>query len=225
MKRPLLALLALSLVACKPSQEEQKATAPSPAPSATATAPMSLAEALPSALPSTVMPKMPTPVAGRFVFFDDFENGAAKWKLEGGKGGVSWHHIKSKSCGGLYTMVLGTAKNDAFKQVQTTAYVASVKPVDLKGTRHPQLQYDLKGYTTPQEVLTIQPEIRLPGGAWQPVGALATGQFPVVVTFTADLTPYAGKQIELRFKGAVKGNDQPNKGIFLDDVHVVEPKS
>jgi hypothetical protein len=224
MKRPLLALLALSLLACKPSKEEQ-ATAPSPSPSPSASATLSLAAALPSALPSTVMPKMPTPVAGRFVFFDDFENDAAKWKTEGGKGGVAWYRIKSKSCGGLYTMVLGTAKNEPFKHVETTAYVATARPVDLKGTVHPQLQYDLKGYTTPVEVLEIQPEIRVAGGAWQPVGAVATGQFPVVVTFTADLTPFAGKQIDLRFKGVVKGNEQPNKGIFLDDVHVVEPKS
>jgi hypothetical protein len=226
MKRLLLAVLALNVLACKPTEE--KAAAPSPSPAPTASAPMSLAEALPSALPSTVLPSMPPPTAGRFVFFDDFENGTAKWQVDEGKGGLGWHHIKSKSCGGLYTMVLGTPhndpfKSDAFKGGQVTAYLGTAKPIDLKGAHKPQLQFDLKGYTTPKEVLTIQPEVRPAGGAWQPVGAPATAQFPVVVTFTADLTPYAGQAVDLRFKGTIKGNDQPNKGVFLDDVHVVEP--
>jgi hypothetical protein len=217
MKRFLPVALALLVVACKPS-EEKPATVPSPS----ATAIMSLSEALPSVVPSPVMPKMPAPVAGRFVFFDDFENGFAKWKIEGGADGLGWHHIKSKSCGGLYTMVLGTATNEPYTGGQAVSYLAAAAPIDLKGTKKPQLQYDLKGYTTPPEVIAIRPELRKPGGAWQPIGAVANARYAVVVTFTADLVPYAGGPVELRFKGEIKGSGQPNKGIFLDDVHVVE---
>ncbi|MDB5100853.1 MAG: hypothetical protein JWM80_5274 [Cyanobacteria bacterium RYN_339] len=216
MKRFLPLFLALSLLACKP--EEKKATAPSPSP----TAAMSLADALPSAMPSPVLPKMPAPVAGRFVFFDDFENGTAKWRMEGGAGGLGWHHLKTKSCGGLYTMILGTATNGEFKQAKAAGYLVAVKPVDLTGTKKPQLQYDLKGANMPPDVITIRPEIRRAGGAWQPIGAVAEARYPVVVTFTADLIPYAGSVIDLRFRGEIKGGDQPSKGVFLDDVHVVE---
>jgi hypothetical protein len=43
------------------------------------------------------------------------------------------------------------------------------------------------------------------------------------VTYTASLKPYVGGPLELRFHGIVHGVPAPQTGLFLDDIHVVEP--
>lgn len=231
----LVSLLAVTS-ACKPGASDQPHASPSPQAAAGAAsgaaAPdggasgsgkhLSLAALVPSPEPSIVMPKMPTPIAGRFVFYDDFEKPNTKWKTSRGKDGVAWFRIESKSCGGLYTMVLGKQDNSEFKGVATTAYMTTSAPVDLKGTKAPQLQYDLKGMTRPFETIGVHVEARRPGGAWKAIGAPAVARYPTVVTFTADLTEFAGGPMEMRFVGDVKAEDRPNKGMFLDDIHVVE---
>ena len=70
---------------------------------------------------------------------------------------------------------------------------------------------------------TSDREARRPGGKWKNIGATATARYPAVVTYTADLNPYAGGLAELRFVGTVNAGSASNKGMFLDDVHVVEP--
>jgi hypothetical protein len=227
MIRPILLTLAVVMLASTNLAEGAPQPAPAPAVALASTEPAfkSLLNSVPSPMPIPVLPSMPPPTAGSFVFYEDFENGIARWKMANGTNGVGWHHIKSKSCGGFYTVVLGKKENATFTKERAEAYLVVTKPIDLRKSKKPQLQYDLKGATMPPEILTVTVEGRRPGGAWRPIGAKANARYAVVVTFTADLKPYVGGLLDLRFKGVVKGGEKPVKGMFLDDIHVVESRS
>lgn len=226
MPRRFVAFLALTcalaaLAACKP--DEREATA-SPAPTAAVASTVSLSDALPSPTPDSTLPSMPPEVAGSFVFYEDFEKGKDRWAITGVTKGVGWHHLKAATCGGLYTMVLGEAKNPPTRFGVATSYLTLEQPIDLARPKAAQLQWDIKGSTNPPEAATILAEARTPGGAWKPLAAVATARFPLVVTYTADLAPYLGKKLELRFRGATKPAKEPTKGFYLDDIHIVEPR-
>lgn len=227
MVRPFLLTLGVVLLASTGLAEGRPQPAPAPAVALASTEPAlkSLLNSVPSPMPIPVLPSMPPPAAGSFAFYEDFENGIARWKMANAANGLGWHHIKSKSCGGLYTVVLGRKENVEFSKERAEAYLVVTKPIDLRKSRKPQLQYDLKGATMPPEILTVTVEGRRPGGTWRPIGAKANARYAVVVTFTADLKPYIGGLLDLRFKGVVKGTDKLVKGMFLDDIHVVESRS
>lgn len=217
-----LAILALA-TGLTPGEDAQAAK-PTPTTSlGTATGPgMSLSGALPSPTPDRTLPSMKPEMAGSFVFYEDFEKGSAKWVLGVGKSGVGFHHLKAATCGGLYTMVLGEAKNPPTNFAKEEVYLTLRTPIDLRKVKKSQLQYDLKGDVTPPDSATIIAELRPVGGRWRVIAPKATARFPLVVTFTAELDPYLGKQIELRFRGVTKPAKQPGKGFYLDDVHVVQ---
>lgn len=218
-----LALLAAvaALAACKP--EEQSATA-SPSPATAVASTVSLSGALPSPTPDHTLPSMPPEVAGSFVFYEDFEKGMARWAISGVSKGVGWHHLKAATCGGLYTMVLGEAKNPATRFGTGESFLTLKAPVSLAKAKAPQLQYDIKGVTNPADAAAITAEIREPGGAWKAIAPKATARFPLVVTFTASLVPYLGKKLELRFRGSTQPAKEPTKGFYLDDIHIVDGK-
>ena len=212
-----------ALAACNPSEERATAS-PSPVALASAgsAAPLSLSDALPSPTPDATLPSMPPEVPGAFLFYEDFEKGWSRWKASGGAGPVGFHHLKAATCGGLYTMVLGEPKNPPTTFAAAEAFLTLRKPIDLAKAKHAQLQFDLKGHTNPPDAASITAEARTPGGEWKAIAPRATARFPLVVTFTADLAPWVGKAVELRFRGATKPAAQPTKGFYLDDVHVVE---
>ena len=210
-----------ALGACK--GEEQGATG-SPSPTAVAST-LSLSAALPSPTPDSTLPRMAPEIAGAFLFYEDFERGRDKWAISGGAKGVGWHHLKAATCGGLYTMVLGEAKNPPTRFAQGEALLTLKQPIDLRKAKSAQLQYDIKGSLKPADAATIVAEARSPGGAWKAIAPPATARFPLVVTFTADLSPWLGQQVELRFRGSTKPAAEPSKGFYLDDIHVIEAKA
>jgi hypothetical protein len=184
----------------------------------------SLVDALPSPRPAATMPSMPPMALGKKLFHEDFEAGMATFRAEGTRKGLGWHRLRAAACGGRYTMVLGRAFNDVFTDATTTADLVLVKPLDLTRARHPRLQYDLKGITYPPERVEVRPWVRRPGGQWQPIGAVGQARYMFVATFTADLTAYRGGKLDLRFRGEIKAGSKPNKGMYLDDITVVEPR-
>ncbi|MDB5102034.1 MAG: hypothetical protein JWM80_6455 [Cyanobacteria bacterium RYN_339] len=194
---------------------------PGPDPQAPRLAP-SLLDALPSPTPRPVLPPMPSPMVGPTLFHEDFEQGMGRWHASAGPGDAGWHLLRAAACGGLYTMVLGRDHNDVFTNVATTADLTLKMPLDLTRLRRPHLQYDLKGLCYPYDLLTIRPYARRPGGVWKPVGAAGQARYPLVVTFAADLTPFAGGLIELRFHGEMRAGSKPNRGLYLDDINVLE---
>lgn len=206
MKAPLLGALALAALAPVPARVA------------------SLADALPSPRPAATLPSMPPMALGKKLFHEDFEEDRPTFRASGTRSGVGWHRLRAAACGGRYTMVLGRAFNDVFTNAPATADLTLVKPLDLRRTRHPRLQYDLKGITYPPDLVEIRPWVRRPGGRWQAIGAVGQARYMFVATFTADLTPFRGGKLELRFRGVVKAGNKPNKGMYLDDIAVVEPR-
>jgi hypothetical protein len=213
------ALLALT-AGFAPGQGVEAAT---PAPTASlGTGPrLNLSGALPSPTPDRTLPAMKPEIAGSFIFYEDFEKGAAKWTPGIGKSGIGFHLLKAATCGGLYTMVLGEAKNPPTSFAREDVYLTLKAPIDLRKVKKAQLQYDLKGDVSPPDSATIIAEMRAVGGTWKPVAPKATARFPLVVTFTGELDAYLGKQVELRFHGVTRPAKQAGKGFYLDDVHVV----
>jgi hypothetical protein len=206
-------LIALALAAASP--------VPAPNPQAPHLAP-SLLDALPSPTPRPILPPMPSPMVGTWLLHEDFEHGMGHWRASGGSGDAGWHLLRAAACGGLYTMVLGRPHNDPFTNVAATAELTLAKPVDLTRLRKPHLQYDLKGLCFPYDLLAIRPYVRRPGQVWKPVGALGYARYPLVVTFAADLSAFAGGPIELMFRGEMHAGAKPNRGLYLDDVTVLE---
>jgi hypothetical protein len=205
-------LIAVALAAASP--------VPAPNPQAPHLAP-SLLDALPSPTPRPILPPMPSPVVGPWLFHEDFEHGMDRWRATGDP---CWHLLRAAACGGLYTMVLGRAHNDVFTNLRAAGDLVLAKPIDLTRARRPHLQYDLKGLCYPADLLAIRPYVRRPGGAWKPVGQPGQARYPLVVTFAADLTPWAGGPIELRFHGDMKPGPKANRGLYLDDVNVVDAR-
>lgn len=185
--------------------------------------PEPLTDALPSPTPAPSLPPMPRVAVGPHYFHEDFEHGMARWQATGAAGEVGWHHLRAAACGGRYTMVLGRPGNQPFAATAATALLTLTTPIDLTHARKPRLEYDLKGVSEPWDLFTVTAEARRPGGAWKPVGAAGTARYAIVATFTADLTPYAGHPVELRFRGVVKNVSRANRGFYLDDVIVLEP--
>jgi hypothetical protein len=130
--------------------------------------------------------------------------------------------LRAAACGGLYTMVLGREHNDVFTNVAASCDLVLAQPISLKGMILPRLQYDLKGLCFPADLLTIRAYVRRPGGAWQAVGQPGHARYPLVVTFVADLAAFKGGPIELKFHGELKAGPKPNRGLYLDDVNVLD---
>ncbi|MEB3329197.1 MAG: hypothetical protein VKQ33_08210 [Candidatus Sericytochromatia bacterium] len=216
-----LPLLSLSLLAACDGQSAEPLATPSPT-APVAVGVLSLRDALPSPTPDPALPSMPPPLMGAFVFYEDFEHGMARWRIDGGKQGVGWHLLQASTCGGRYTMVLGRANNASARLVPTTAQLTLKAPIRLPARPPLQLKYDLKGTVTPPEAASIQPEWREGLGPWRPLGPPATARFPLMVSHRVDLSPLAGRQLQLRFRAATRTTATPQKGFYLDDVHVLQ---
>lgn len=176
--------------------------------------------------PPIAPPDEPRPtieLSGSFLFYEDFEHGIQRWRLEGGTPDVHWLLLKARTCGGEYTMLMGRPGQAPFQQARGTAFLTLTTPLDLRGHYRPHLTYDVKATATPANALTLQPEVRLPGGRWKPVGTVARASYRLAFTRFADLTPYARSRIELRFRVDFKPTAAPVLGYYLDNVQVIEP--
>ncbi|MEB3222425.1 MAG: hypothetical protein VKS61_10140 [Candidatus Sericytochromatia bacterium] len=216
-RAPFLICLAL-LAACDGQSREPMA---SPSPSALQPG-LSLRDALPSPTPNQALPSMPPPLMGAFVFYEDFERGISRWRIEGGKGGVGWHLLHAATCGGRYTMVLGREMNPVADLVAADALLTLRAPLKLPAGVPLQLKYDLKGTVAPPEASRITAELRGGQGPWQPAAPTATARYPLMVSYRVDLTPRGGQQVWLRFRGATRKALGKHKGFYLDDIQVLQ---
>lgn len=212
-------VLALALAACEPNVEK----VPEPA-QPSMSAPVSLLDALPSPTPDQTLPSMPPAIAGSFLFYEDFERGADRWTMAGGRDGIGWHLLKASTCGGLYTMVLGHKLNEATRLATGSSTLTLKAALPIPAAGEFQLKYDVKGAVTPPEAATIHAEIRPANGKWSSIAPVATARFPLVVTFKANLAPYLGQTINLRFRGTTETTREPQKGFYLDDIYIIRKR-
>jgi len=87
----------------------------------------------------------------------------------------------------------------------------------------PVLKYDVKGLTSPAEAVSLTVEVRPAGQDWRQVGHGAQGDHVFVASQVADLTPFVGQQLGLRFHGVTRAGKGDSQGMYLDDVDVIEP--
>lgn len=208
-------LLALLLLGCAPEE------APAPA-AETSAPPRSLAGLVPS--PSPVLYGSDTIPIGAFVYYEDFEKGFRGWELPKDPTGVALRALRAPACGGLWTVHLGLPGQREFAPVAGHHVLTKTAPLDLTRAKRPQLKFDVKGLTQPVEALHMTAEIRPPGGSWQPIGRPIKGGYMFVASIVADLTPWAGRFLGLRFVYDMAPAEAKTKGFYLDDIMVIEPQ-
>lgn len=163
----------------------------------------------------------PPPLAGAYLFYEDFEHGTRQWTLPSA-GTVGWRLLESHSCGGDYTALFGADKQAPFSNVATSADLTLAKPLDLTKAVHPWLTYQVLGSSEPAAALTLQAQIDAGDGHWQSVGQPAQGGYEQMGTLVVDLAPYVGKTIGLRFHAECQATATAGKGMQLDDVAIIE---
>ncbi|HEY9720412.1 MAG TPA: hypothetical protein V6D47_00245 [Oscillatoriaceae cyanobacterium] len=169
-------------------------------------------------------PSPDVPLTGAFLFFDDFEHGTRKWTIGGGSANPHWALLHAPTCTGAYVMHLGKPDVSNFTPAAGEQTLTLVAPIDLTGAKRPQLTYDVLGSDDPQNAIVVQPEVQVDGGAWTPVGTPALARYDLTRTRFADLTAYDGKRVLLRFDTVLEPSGAATKGMFLDNVQVIEPQ-
>lgn len=213
MKTRFALLMIFALAACTP-------TVAPPVPGASSSPDISLIGSLPSASPSAVSGDVVP--AGAFLFYEDFEQSTDRWTLPDSPA-PGWRLLQAFTCGGAYTMHVGLPEQAPFTPQAGESTFVTARAIDLTKGKTPKLKFDLLGTATPASALTIHPEVREPGGAWTALGAPLTAQYVTMRSIVRDLTPYAGKKIELRFRAVMEAGQAETKGLFLDDIQVIEP--
>jgi hypothetical protein len=161
--------------------------------------------------------------AGAFLFYEDFEHGALRWDLTRSGGPVGWYLLNASNCGGLYTMALGLKDQKAGKLTEGGWSVLTGPWIDLRKAKKPVLKFDVKGEVTPAEAVTVYTEVSKDGRAWQQVGYPTQARYMLMQTRVADLKAYVGTKVQLRFRAVWTPSRTDSKGLFLDDIHVIEP--
>ncbi|MNK79122.1 hypothetical protein D3C87_987820 [compost metagenome] len=192
----------------------------------------------PSAPPAPTPTPKPTPDAWQFVnpdapdriilgsvrFWEDFETDLSRWTIDGSAGDARWLRLEGNFCGGAFTMLFGLPDRTEFASGAGLSTLTLNAPIDLAGVTRPHLTYDVRGLSYPQDAIMVQPEARRPGGEWSPVGPVTVSRYPSDMGYrAADLTPYAGGEVEIRFKAYLSSLERPTRGFMLDDVKILEP--
>lgn len=180
---------------------------------------------LPSPRPSPDPGDRPPPgsLAGPFLFYDDFEQAPARWRFEGGADGVGFGRLRYLGCSGVYTLHAGRRDHAPFRPTPLTATATLEAPIDLTEARRPLLRYDVRGSAEPPDALVIQPQVRRQGEtAWHDVGEPARARYPLMMTRYALLTPFTGARITLRFRARLAPGAGETRGVYLDEIQVIE---
>ena len=210
-----LLLLALLAAACGP-QEAAPPAPPAPALPTLAPAPTPFG-------PAAGYGSDPLPT-GAFVFYEDFERGFDRWTLPDAAAPVTFRQLNAPTCGGLWTILLGTADHAPFVPTAGEHVLALKAPIDLGKARRPYFKYDVKGTTRPEAALDLVAELRGRDGAWTPVGRRVRGGYVFMASIGADLTAWAGQLVDLRFRAVLADGEGPSGGLYLDDIQIIEPR-
>lgn len=184
-------------------------------------------EVRPAAVSPAAEPSPDVVLAGSFLFYEDFEAGPgtrSSWRTSGGAS-AGWFRLNAPACGGAFVMLYGMKGQAPFFPASDDAFLESTRPLDLRAARRPHLTYTVMARAEPPGSLVLQPEIRPEGGAWTAVGSPAPARYRLAFTRFADLTPYAGARVALRFRLRASRSAAPTKGFYLDDVQVIEPQA
>jgi hypothetical protein len=203
-----LALVALLLSGCAAAQPVVP-----PAPVASATP-------MPAPVGQQVSDNVPS---GAFVFFEDFEAGTGRWTMPP-SADVGWRLLKAHTCTGDFSLLLGKDQQEPFTGSAQDRYVTLATGLDLSKARRPALKYDVLGHALPDGAVSMVVEVRPPGGDWQPLGDQRIADHPFALTFVSELTAWTGKTVDLRFHGTVKDVAEPSKGLYLDQIAVIEAR-
>jgi hypothetical protein len=214
---PLLTTAALAM-ACSPAPTP---VGPAAAGGGFGDAPGAYGPATPTT-PDPVWGSDPVP-AGSFLFYEDFEKGYDRWAMPDPKAEVAFRPLNAPTCGGLWSILLGTADHERYTPAAGEHVLALADPLDLTKAKRPFLKYDVKGVTFPETAIDLTAEVRPEGGAWTPVGRRIRGGYVFMASIGADLTAYAGQQVGLRFRATFTAGEAAAKGMYLDDVQVLEP--
>ena len=166
------------------------------------------------------------------IFFEDFESGASGWTtgaLPGNESTFDWSLFSET----LFTNTWLTDSDSGFfglfsdYEPNTDTYVKSPL-IDLAGVFGPQLTFCTK-FELERAYDWLFVEVTADGFSWDVVARL-TGSSELFeegysdgVLFAADLSPYEGELIEIRFRIITDSRIQED-GVFIDDITITRVK-
>jgi hypothetical protein len=159
-------------------------------------------------------------ISGAFLFYEDFEHGLQKWTFSD-QAPVAWRLLPTHSCGGAFAMLFGADKQASFSNMAADGYLTLNVPIDLTAAKHPMLTYQTLATSTPPAALTLQAEMSAQDGVWKPIGQGLQGNQPIMSTEVADLLPYVGQSLHLRFH-ATSQTAAGSSGMLLDTIEIIE---
>lgn len=154
------------------------------------------------------------PIQATYPFFDDLESGIAPWFY-----GSPWG-LTALSAEESYNGLSSTVWTDSPQGSYRTDEDSSLQiTIDLGTARMPVLTFWHRySFQTNQDWGYV--EVRESGGSWTRLYAL-TGAAASWLDERVDLTGYAGKKVDIRFRLVSDGATQ-NDGWYIDDIRVGE---
>jgi hypothetical protein len=207
--------LALALILLLPG-----CAAATPVTPAASSAPQPAATPIAALAPDLVSDVVPP---GSFVFFEDFEAGTGRWQLPAAAD-LGWRLLKAHTCTGEYSLLLGKDGQAPFTGSAQDSYVTLTQGLDLSKATNPLFKYDVLGKATPDGAVTFTVEVRAKGGDWKPLGEPRVANHAFALTYVSPLTEFAGQTVDLRFHGKIDQVQEPSKGLYLDQVAVIEAR-
>jgi hypothetical protein len=123
-------------------------------------------------------------------------------------------------------MQVGVEGFKPFEPMPVECVLTEDATFSLAGTSRPHLRFSVFGVAYPPDSLRLQAEVReADQGEWAPVGTPVRARHYRTVVWNGDLTPWVGREIQVRFRAMLAPGDQPTRGLLLDDVSVIEPQN
>lgn len=160
---------------------------------------------------------------GSFLFFEDFEAGTGRWQLPAAAD-LGWRLLKAHTCTGEYSLLLGKDGQEPFTGSAQDSYVTLATGLDLSKATNPLFKYDVLGKASPDGAVSCSVEVRTKDGDWKPLGEPRVANHAFALTYVSPLAEFVGQTVDLRFHGKIDQVQAPSKGLYLDQVAVIEAR-
>lgn len=140
------------------------------------------------------------PVTGPYIFYESFDGRFDRWGFPAPPGAGEGYLFTAAACGPDAALLLR-------------------HPIDLSRRERPHLSLKAAGRAVS---LSIQLQARRPGGDWEAFTPPLRGEDVSPATRFVSLAAFAGSEIELRVKAACDGPPDPEDGLRLLELAIVE---
>ena len=181
--------------------------------------------------PASEVENDPFPLIGPIQREEGFEQSQAAWRDAAAGSWASpskvlWRRLEGAFCGGQYVMQVGVEGFKPFDPMPAECLLTEEATVSLAGMQRPHLRFSVFGVAYPPESLRLQAEAREAGtDGWAPVGPSIRARHYRTAVYSADLTRWVDRSVQVRFRATLAPGDKPTRGLLLDDIALIEPRN